>query len=206
MVAESGYTSARAYQAATLATRTAKDHGTDPDQLTARWETEAAALGFGPDQVAAVLHRDTPVATVDEDVLFARLAGPTGLTRQASTFTRRDVVEAVSEAVPAACDAARIGHLTDRFLASDHVAALGPEGDEWVWRRGGAKERDVDLARWSTPELIRLEAELLTLTTTPQPGARVPTPTSSTRSWPPPLSCPRSRPTWSAPSPTLSAR
>ena len=176
MVAESGYTSARAYQAATLATRTAKDHGTDPDQLTARWETEAADLGFGPDQVAAVLHRDTPVATIDEDVLFARLAGPTGLTRQASTFTRRDVIEAVSEAVPADCDAARIGHLTDRFLASDHVAALGPEGDEWVWRRGGAKERDVDLARWSTPELIRLEAELLTLTTTPQPGARVPDP------------------------------
>ncbi|MEX2658301.1 MAG: MobF family relaxase, partial [Acidimicrobiales bacterium] len=177
MVAESGYTSARAYQAATLATRSAKDHGADPDQLTARWVAEAAALGFGPDQVTAVLHRNAPVAAFEEEeVLFAHLAGPAGLTRQASSFTRRDVVEAVSEAVPAACDATRIGQLTDRFLASGHVTALGPDGDEWVWRRGGAKERDVDLARWSTPELIRLEAELLALTTTPQPDTWAPEP------------------------------
>lgn len=178
MVAESGYTSARAYQAATLATRSAKDHGADPDQLRARWETEAAALGFGPGQLAAVLHRATPDANVevDEEDLFARLAGPEGLTRQASTFTRRAVVEALSEAVPASVDATSIDRYTDRFLASEHVCPLGPDGDEWVWRRGGAKERDIDLARWSTPDLVRLEADLHTLTTTPTRGARVPEP------------------------------
>jgi len=52
--------------------------------------------------------------------------------------------------------------LADGFLASGQAQALSPDGAtrEWVRRRGGNKERDLDLARWSTPELLKLEGNL----------------------------------------------
>jgi len=173
MVAESGYTSARAHQTATLATRKAKEYGVDPDLLVARWRDEAAALGFGPDEVDACLDRVKESdhaggqtgeggGQPDPDSLHAFLAGPDGLTRLASTFTRKEVVEAVADKVAASCTAADVERLVDGFLASGLASGLSPDGaaHEWVLRRGGTKERDVDLARWSTPELLGLEADL----------------------------------------------
>ena len=166
MVAESGYTSARAHQTATLATRKAKEYGVDPDHLIAKWRDEAAALGFGPDEVEACIGRvkesDRPAAPPEAESLHAFLAGPDGLTRLASTFTRKEVVEAVADRVGATCTASGLERLVDGFLASGQAQALSPDGAarEWVWRRGGNKERDLDLARWSTPELLKLEGDL----------------------------------------------
>jgi len=178
MVAESGYTSADAHQIATLATRRAKEYGVDPNQLVARWRDEAAALGFGPDEVDACLGRvkepDQKAAQTgegpgqpDAESLHAFLAGPEGLTKLASTFTRKEVVEAVADKVGATCTAGDVERLVDGFLSSGLAKGLSPNGaaHEWVWRRGGTKERDVDLARWSTPELLGLEADLKRWTT-----------------------------------------
>ena len=99
---------------------------------------------------------------VDVASLHALLAGPEGLTKFASTFTRKEVVEAVADEVGDACAAADVERLVDGFLASGMAKGLSPDGaaHEWVWRRGGTKERDVDLARWSTPELLGFEADL----------------------------------------------
>lgn len=98
----------------------------------------------------------------DAESLHAFLSGPEGLTKLDSTFTRKEVVEAVAERVGASCTAGDVERLVDGFLASGQAHGLDPDGPahEWVWRRGGNKERDVDLARWSTPELLRLEADL----------------------------------------------
>lgn len=178
MVAESGYTSARAHQAATLSTRHAKEYGVAPDALDARWREEAAELGFGADDVAACF-TTTPSASVDVplDDLFDELAGPSGLTQQASTFNRRDVVEALSERLGAA-PASTIEEAVDRFIASSLVQPLAPEaaGGELVWCRGGSRRRSDDLARYSTPELLAVEDRLLGWARdgfgTPVPGAR----------------------------------
>ena len=167
MVAESGYTSARAHQAATLSTRKTKEYGVDPDHLVARWRDEAGALGFGPDELAACLGRTSQAGhaglTMAEEALHRVLGGPEGLTKHASTFTRKEVVEAVCDLVGVEVDAAGVDRIVDGFLESDQAAPLHPDltnGTEWVWRRSGTKERDVDLARWTTPELVRLEADL----------------------------------------------
>lgn len=173
MVAESGYTSARAHQTATLATRHAKEYGVDPDQLINRWRDEAAALGFGPHEVDACFDRVNPPSIGNSEIsdpsdpvdiasLHTRLAGPDGLTRHASTFTRKEVVEAVAELAADRCTASKVEDLVDGFLRSGEAVALAPDGAarEWVWRRSGSKERDVDLARWSTPELVALEGDL----------------------------------------------
>jgi conjugative relaxase-like TrwC/TraI family protein len=177
MVAESGYTSARAHQTATLETRRAKEYGIDADSLEARWRAEAQELGFGTEQVAACFDRAVPVVEPNIDALFDELAGPAGLTKQASTFARKDVVEAIAERAGVTADAARINELTDRFLASSRVSVLAPEHGnvERVHRRGGSRQRSHDLARFTTPELLGLEQSLLRAATegfgTPVPAA-----------------------------------
>lgn len=163
MVAEAGYTSARAHQAATLGTRQAKEYGVEAATLEARWRAEAEALGFGAEQVAACFDRAPAVTDPDVDEVFAELAGTHGLTRQASTFERKDVVEALAEQMGAAASAERIDELADRFLSSPRVVVLAPQAGnvERVHRRGGGRQRSRDLARYTTPDLLQLERDLL---------------------------------------------
>src|SRR3546814_14577407 len=96
MVGEAGYTSARAHQAATLASRRAKEHGVDADVLQARWRDEAAALGFGPEAVAACFDQSPARGTTVLDALFRSMAGPAGPTGPANTFGRPNGGGAVS--------------------------------------------------------------------------------------------------------------
>src|SRR5207302_10667723 len=53
LVAESGWTSPRAHQAAALARRAPKDHPADAATLEDGWRAEAAALGFGLEEMVA---------------------------------------------------------------------------------------------------------------------------------------------------------
>jgi conjugative relaxase-like TrwC/TraI family protein len=164
LVAESGYTSARAHQAATLATRKAKDYGVDSLTLEDAWRTEAAELGFGPDEVEACFGTAVKAPPVDKQDLFTGLAGPQGLTCQASTFTRQDVVEALAEAAGEALPAERIDDLASEFLASEQVRALAAQPGQpgcGLWRRDGTRQRSPDLARYTTPELLELEQRIL---------------------------------------------
>ncbi|MEY2472971.1 MAG: hypothetical protein QOK28_2300 [Actinomycetota bacterium] len=180
MVAESGYTSARAHQAATLSTRHAKEYGVAVDALDAKWRAEAEALGFGPDEVAHCFDRaaDTATPTPPLEAQFVELAGPDGLTRQASTFGRGEVVEAMSERLTTS-SATEIERAVDLFLASSHVRALAPDRatGESVWRRDGDRSRSDDLARYSTPELLALEHRLLNWS---RDGFGAPTPAAQT--------------------------
>ena len=168
LIAESGYTSARARQAATLVTRKAKDRSTTPDTLEERWRGEATELGFGPEAVAACFGRDAPAPLPPAalDRFFDRLCGPDGLTRQTSTFTRREVIEALATAAGAAVGAEALGLLADRFLASEQVVVLdGPRvgADSDVVIGGGRRRvRTVGSVRYSTPDLLAVEAQMLT--------------------------------------------
>ncbi len=164
LVAESGWTSPRAHQAAALATRAPKDHLTDAATLEDGWRAEAAELGFGPEDVAACFGTPRIVEEPDVEALFEAMGGSQGLTAQASTFTRRDVVEALAAGLSASADARRVEALADRFLASARAQPLtGTPGrdSDLVWRTGGGRERSPDLARFSTPELLEVEARLL---------------------------------------------
>ncbi|MEW6470682.1 MAG: MobF family relaxase [Actinomycetota bacterium] len=164
LVAESGWTSARAHQAAALASRSPKDHLADTTTLEDGWRAEAAAIGFGPEEVAACFGHPRIVEKPDVEAVFDVLGGPQGLTAQASSFTRREVVEALATGLGASADACRIEDLADRFLSSTRVQPLAsaPGRDaDLLWRAGGGRERSPDLARFSTPELLGVEARLL---------------------------------------------
>jgi Ti-type conjugative transfer relaxase TraA len=144
-MAERGAHSARAAQVAALETRQRKQTGMPIDRLRADWRARAAEHGFGRDELAEVLGRADR-----HEPLPARVDGALPeLTEQASTFDRRDVVHALVQRHHAGGSVEEIEAETDRWLAS--AEAVPVEGDE----------RPHVPRRYSTPEMLRLEAELI---------------------------------------------
>jgi conjugative relaxase-like TrwC/TraI family protein len=136
------------------ATRKAKEHET-PDTLYGRWRTEAAERGVDAD----ILVRQVSGRTQDRDqdlsdrtvaAVFDRLAAPDGLTAQASTFARQDVLAALGGQL-AGGSRVELEGLADRFLAERTVAVVA--------------EQAVEERRWSTPELLAVEQRLVATAT-----------------------------------------
>ncbi|HEV8279417.1 MAG TPA: AAA family ATPase [Streptosporangiaceae bacterium] len=90
-----------------------------------------------------------PERTISQ--VFDRLAGPQGLTEQASTFARREVLGAVGRELPAdvagAVGPAELERLADRFLEERAVSVMA---DHAVGER-----------RYATPELLAVERRLI---------------------------------------------
>jgi ATP-dependent exoDNAse (exonuclease V) alpha subunit len=82
--------------------------------------------------------------------MFDRLASPDGLTAQASSFARQDVIAALGGELAGATRVELEG-LADRFLAERTVAVVA--------------ERAVEERRWSTPELLAVEQRLVATAT-----------------------------------------
>src|SRR6266536_2055627 len=172
-LAERGEHSAKSAQTAALDTRGAKERGVSQQTLHGRWRQQAEAVGFAARDLEAVVdqaaHR--PAAGIDQDRLIAHLAGPKGLTREASTFCRRDVLRAICEQLPAGADLTDIEHLADRFLrAEGHVIpvtytvgdlASAPAGDSIRRADGRAVAARADTQRYSTCELVALETNVV---------------------------------------------
>src|SRR4029450_931181 len=79
------------------ATRKPKAHET-PDTLYGRWRTEAAERGAAADALVRQVTDRTQDRTVSEwtvAAMFDRLASPDGLTAQASSFARQDIIAAL---------------------------------------------------------------------------------------------------------------
>ncbi|MGH9015363.1 MAG: MobF family relaxase [Acidimicrobiia bacterium] len=176
---EHGETGARAAQVATYATRAAKDVEVDPVNLLPEWRDRAERLGLDDAALAAVFgrgrsRRPAPVpGTIHAEALFRHLAMPTGLTAQAATFGRREVLEGICAALPEGATVTEVLRLADAFLASPHVVALGPcSGLRTcdVIRRGDGTlvASHADEERWTTPEMLATERRLLDLAVTRQ--------------------------------------
>lgn len=166
-VAEAGLSSARAHQAATLATRQAKDHPVDAGTLRRQWQAEAAAAGFDPAAIASCLRRSElePVSPERLESVFRHVAGPHGLTERAASFDRGDVIEALAGSLVADVDADTLGRLADQFISSPLAVPLvdAPTGRSRfiVTDADGSTAPVVGEVRWTTPELIEQEARLL---------------------------------------------
>jgi hypothetical protein len=148
------------------ATRKPKQHET-PDTLYGRWRTEAAERGVDADSLVREVtgrtpHRDQDWTVSAEAVgrLFDGLAGPDGLTEHASSFTRPDVLVALSAGLAGATRAELEG-LADRFLAERTVSVV--------------TDRALEERRWSTPDLLAVEQRLVVAATgrTKEQTARV---------------------------------
>ena len=166
-VAEAGLSSARAHQAATLATRQAKDHPVDAGTLRRQWQAEAAAASFDPAAIASCLGRSEPEPVPPEGLerLFRQLAGPHGLTERAASFDRGDVIEALAGSLVADVDADTLLGLADQFLSSPLAVPLvdAPTGRSRfiVTDADGTTVPVVGEVLWTTPELVEQEARIL---------------------------------------------
>jgi conjugative relaxase-like TrwC/TraI family protein len=140
------------------ATRPAKTHQT-PESLYAGWQAEARELGYDPERlleqvcgrerVRSVLDpREPGSGGLPRSVrhAFTQLASPDGLTANASTFARRDVLVALGGRL-AAVAPAELERLADRFVAEHAVSVVA--------------ERAVGERRSTTPELLTVEERLL---------------------------------------------
>jgi conjugative relaxase-like TrwC/TraI family protein len=150
-----GAHSARAAQLATLATRPAKprfdpDLTPDCESLADSWRRQANEIGIEADDLRFVIGppRRVHITVEVADSLRLELLGPRGLTAEASTFERRDVVRAVAETGRDGATAKEIDAWADRVLAERGVVVLGADGP------GGGP--------WhTTRELLEIEARLL---------------------------------------------
>ena len=139
---ELGVRSARGAEVATLSTRDAKRDPESTATLRSRWRGEADELGFTAARLRPVLGPPRqpvpPRATRDElDDL---------LTEHASFFDRRDVLRAIAERATDGIDVNAAEQRADRYLASPSAVELSPAPTGM---------------RYSTPELLRIEANLL---------------------------------------------
>jgi conjugative relaxase-like TrwC/TraI family protein len=131
------------------ATRPAKTHDT-PETLHGRWQAEARENGYDPERLAAeVTGRAERQPTADGPAVaraFDQLASLDGLTANASTFARREVLVALGGQF-AAIGPAQLEDLADRFLAERAISVMA--------------ESAVGERRWTTPELLAVEERLL---------------------------------------------
>jgi conjugative relaxase-like TrwC/TraI family protein len=139
----------RLVQYVTHATRPPKTHDT-PETLYGRWQQEARQRGLDPERLAdqvtgRELHQPA-AANLAVKRAFNQLASPEGLTANASTFARREVLVALGGQL-AAIPPAELGRLADRFCAERAVSVMAEHA---------AGER-----RWTTPELLSIEQRLI---------------------------------------------
>jgi conjugative relaxase-like TrwC/TraI family protein len=166
-LARHGTRSAAAAQVAALETRRRKDYRVRPEQLVPEWRERAANLGLTPERVHEHLGHCVP-RQLDPDLeerVAARLAAADGLTHRRSTFTRRDVIQALCAELPAgtAITVAEAEDVADRFLSSERavVLAAGERVGTLLRRDGTVVPLVRDERVYSTPELLTLERRIL---------------------------------------------
>ena len=145
-----GTTGPDAAQAACLATRPAKPDSEPETSRRDKWTAIARAAGHHPGKlIAAALARRRPPLVPPVHQLAGYLLGPAGLTAQATGFDRRDLLQALCQALPAgtATDRAAVEAIADQVLASRDVVRLVSAID--------------DGPRWTTTELLRVEQAAL---------------------------------------------
>jgi conjugative relaxase-like TrwC/TraI family protein len=152
-LAEQGLSGIKASSAAAVATRAPKDHSEPEQSVYQRWARELAEQGVGERQLAEVCAggRGRPATRAELDTALSELAGPAGLTAEVSTFTRAEVVDALAKRLPVAASAqealTQAEQAADRFLEERAVRV--------------ARDRRLGVQRYSTPELLELERQLV---------------------------------------------
>jgi conjugative relaxase-like TrwC/TraI family protein len=163
----------RIYEVAVLETRTAKDHGGEPDAgLFDRWRSEAIAAGCDPERwFGAVLDRQQ-LPYPERSAIVAEVLDELSMT--VSTWKRTDVVRQVARRTPqdlasAAASRLWIETMTDEVLAQRVVVRLAapepvPPAD--LRRRDGRSVFERHGAvRYTTHATLAIEQEVIDIVT-----------------------------------------
>ncbi len=132
-----GASSAKAAQAATLDTRSAKSQHVPEDELRRRWASRAERFGITVEGLPTLLR--TPVLDQSDDDIAA------GVTEANATFERRDVVRLIAQHATQGGALDDIEARADEFLESSQTINLTPD-------------------RWTTTEMLAIEHRTVELT------------------------------------------
>jgi conjugative relaxase-like TrwC/TraI family protein len=148
-----GGRSAKSARVSALETRRAKDYEVPVDRLREEWKARAAELGFGRDELASMLDARAPGHAIAPSLaeIGEELASAHGVTKQASTFDRRDVLRDWASAHREGATVERLEQLADRWIASPYAV---PVDD-------GKQRLAVGGAQFSTPEMLDVERRLV---------------------------------------------
>ena len=131
-----GASSAKAAQAATLDTRTAKSEHVPEAELRHRWAERAEPFGVSVDRLPTLVR--TPVIELSDDDIAARV------TEANATFERRDVVRVIAQGATQGAPLDDIEERAKEFLASSQAV-------------------NVAVDRWTTPEMLAIELRTVDL-------------------------------------------
>jgi AAA domain/TrwC relaxase len=149
---EQGLSGIKASSAAAVATRAPKDHSESEQSIYERWARELVEQGVGERQLAGVCHgeRGRPATAQEVRQVLEELAGPEGLTEQASTFTRAEVVDALAKRLR-----------SPRALTTRSPRPRKPPTGSSMSGRCVGRDRRLGVDRYSTPALLTLERQLV---------------------------------------------
>lgn len=167
---EVGFRSARAAELATLATRKAKKATLDDGSMRDVWQAKAAEIGWDPsDLVLAIDRVPRDAVTANTESLAEDLLSPDGLTKQASSFDRRDLLRGICDRLPPGATVADIETMADQVLDQREAVRLVATGGPGLLSSNVIRRTDgtivaaagVGEARWSTAELISIERHVV---------------------------------------------
>lgn len=175
-MSERGERSAKAAQIATLTTRRGKDEVPSFGELLPGWRAVADELGFDAPAMRDLFGRGQPRdPRVALKAVRAELLGPDGLTKGRASFSRLDVIQAISRALPDGASAVDVEKLASELLRSREIvpilpvvtratAAGGLAGDQTIRARDGrtAGSPLAAVPRYTTVELLAAETAVLT--------------------------------------------
>ncbi len=140
-------------------TRAAKLQHVPTADLRAGWRAEVAGAGLDVEQLAGVLQRvGEPERVIQDSELHHRVTA--GLTENASTFGRRDAVQALAADARRGLPVAEVLERASSLLASqDVIPVVGALRDQDVIRRSDGSVAPIPTGerRWSTPEMLAVE-------------------------------------------------
>jgi conjugative relaxase-like TrwC/TraI family protein len=161
-----GYTSPAALAVIQRETRDRK-RVVSRERAVSQWRARAAEHGFGEAELRRALGRVRGISAADYHARLAALGkqmlGPEGLTRQSSTFTRREVIQSLAEVHPEGATPGHLERLADDFLARTCVALSRADDDTNNQRE----------ALYTTPDMLRAEVRLLDAATGRDPHGPV---------------------------------
>jgi len=149
-----GYSSPRGIDAVQRETRDRKQIASR-ERAVAEWRARAAEHGFGARELAALVGRSRGLDTeraVDLDAAVTRMLGPSGLTQRNSSFTRREVIQALADVHPSGAGAGILEDLADEVLRTRCVPLVPSRVEPG---RGHLE------ALFSTPDMLQAEVRLL---------------------------------------------
>jgi conjugative relaxase-like TrwC/TraI family protein len=163
MDAAFGVDSLHGHKLAVLASREGK-HGVPPGHdVFAEWRQRADTVGLDVQMIAALLGRElSPERTLNiADV--RQFVGEHGMTAEAATFTRRDLVRAVAAHAPLGLPLSEIERIVDAVLADrSNVVRLGALNEDAAEHLPSSfREYIEEDRRYSTPEMVAIEERML---------------------------------------------